>query len=765
MNHPYTALRSITAHRSIVPRSLVLLLAATLGACGGGDSSGSSSGGTPPPSSFTVGGTVSGLTGSGLVLQVNGGSNLAVAAKATSFAFSAALGGGTAYTVSVLTQPSNPAQSCTVSGASGTVGSSNVTSVSVVCTTFDFTVGGSISGLTSSGLVLHDNGGDALTVPANAKSFVFTTSIASGAAYAVSVATQPSNPAETCTVTSGSGSVGTDNVTTVSIACSAGGGTGTTKYTVGGTVSGLTSTGLILTDNLGDHLPVTAGATSFTLPTSFAGGSAYTVSVSTQPSNPAQVCTVANGSGTVGSANVATVAITCAAPTYKIGGSISGLTSGGLVLQDNAGDNLTVPANATTFTFATGLKTGAAYAATILTQPSAPAEVCTVTNGTGTVASAPITSITVKCARVGQFVLVANSTGGASNNGDVSVFSINSTTGVLTAVAGSPFLLGAGDSDPSGIAVDQNGHAYVTNTGSSDVSFFDIGSNGVLSYQSDFSTSGTVGISIAASANGYLYTAGSSTASTTSGSVSGFTIASSTGALTVTPNVPYSAGNPLIGIAIDPAAQLVFTTQASHDFITAYVINSDGSLTGANGDPLSTGLGGNPYGVVTSPLGTSAGGFVYVANPAAGSVSGYSYVTANAPPTASGNLLTPVPGGTQGSPGVFLTEGSGPEGIAIDPTGTYLYVANYQDGNVSSFSIDPQSGTLTLIGLPVATGNLTGATPTPGPIAVQVDPSGKFVYVVNQQDSSVSVFTSVAGTLTLLATYPCDSGATAVAIE
>ncbi len=679
---------------------------------------------------------MSGLVSSGLVLQVNGGDNYSVPAKGASFTFSSALASGAAYAVTVLTQPSNPAQTCTVTSGSGTVGSSNVTSVSVVCTTFDFTVGGSISGLTSSGLVLKNNGGDSLTVPSMPRALL---NLDRERAHAVSVATQPSNPAQTCTVTSGSGTVGSGNVTSVSIACTA--PVGASKYTVGGTISGLTSSGLVLADNVGDHLDVKAGSTTFTLPTSFASGSTYTVSVSTQPSSPAQVCTVANGSGTVGSANVTTVAITCAAPTYKIGGSISGLTSGGLVLQDNAGDNLTVPANATTFTFATGLKTGATYAATILTQPSAPAEVCTVTNGTGTVASAPITGITVSCARVGQFVFVVNALDGANNLGDVSAFAINSTTGALTAVPASPFALGANDSDPTGIAVDENGHAYVTNTGSSNVSFFDIGGTGALSFQGDYGTSGTVGSGIAVSASGaYVYTAGSSTASSSSGSVSGFTITSSTGALTLTPNVPYAAGNPLVGIAIDPAAQLVFTTQGSTDFITAYLINSDGSLTGANGDPLSTGLAGSPAGVVTSPLGTSAGGFLYVANPVANSVSGYSYVTANAPPTASGNLLTPVPGTTQGQTGVFLTEGNGPTGIAIDPTGKYLYVTNFQDGTVSSFSID-SSGTLSLIGSPVATGNINGANPTPGPIAVQVDPSGKFVYVVNQADGSVSLFT------------------------
>jgi DNA-binding beta-propeller fold protein YncE len=370
--------------------------------------------------------------------------------------------------------------------------------------------------------------------------------------------------------------------------------------------------------------------------------------------------------------------------------------------------------------------------------------------------------------RVGQFVFVANNTDGA-NNGSVSAFAINATTGTLSVVSGSPFALGTGDSYPAGIAIDQNGHAYVTNSGSSTVSYFDIGSNGALSFQGDYGTSGTVGSGIAVSASSaYVYTAGSSTSNASNGSVSGYSITSSTGALTLTPNVPYAAGSPLIAIAIDPAAQLVFTTQESADFITAYVINADGSLTGAAGDPFSTQQPGNPYGVVISPLGTSAGGFVYVANPGAASVSGYSYVTANA--LNSSGFLTPVPLATAGTPGAFLTEGSGPEGIAIDPAGKYLYVTNYQDGTVSSFSIDPQTGSLTLIGSPVPTGNLNLVNPTPGPIAVQVDPSGQFVYVVNQADGSVSLFTSAAGTLTLVATYPSGSsgsgsGAIALAIQ
>jgi hypothetical protein len=81
--------------------------------------------------------------------------------------------------------------------------------------------------------------------------------------------------------------------------------------------------------------------------------------------------------------------------TFTVGGTVSGLPSGtNLVLQDNQGDDLTVSANGV-FTFATALADGTTYAATVQTQPAGAS--CTVTNGSGTVASANITNIAVAC--------------------------------------------------------------------------------------------------------------------------------------------------------------------------------------------------------------------------------------------------------------------------------------------------------------------------------------------------------------------------------
>ena len=62
--------------------------------------------------------------------------------------------------------------------------------------------------------------------------------------------------------------------------------------------------------------------------------------------------------------------------TYTIGGTVTGLTGAGLVLQDNGGDNLTVSANATSFTFSTAVASGGAYSVTVLTQPAGQSCMC-----------------------------------------------------------------------------------------------------------------------------------------------------------------------------------------------------------------------------------------------------------------------------------------------------------------------------------------------------------------------------------------------------
>jgi uncharacterized delta-60 repeat protein len=87
----------------------------------------------PPAPTFTIGGTVDGLQGSGLVVT-NAGADVPVSANG-SFTFPGTASAGQPYDVEVRTQPSNPKQVCTVQGGKGTVGNANVTGVAVHCTT------------------------------------------------------------------------------------------------------------------------------------------------------------------------------------------------------------------------------------------------------------------------------------------------------------------------------------------------------------------------------------------------------------------------------------------------------------------------------------------------------------------------------------------------------------------------------------------------------------------------------------------------------
>ncbi|MEO0346240.1 MAG: hypothetical protein AAF229_08265 [Pseudomonadota bacterium] len=137
--------------------------------CGGGGGGGDTSQPPPPPvTRYTIGGTVGGLSGDGLVLQNNGGDNLSVSADG-GFTFSSTVASGSSYNVTVSTQPSNPAQDCSVANGSGTA-TANVTNVSITCTTPTASIDTDGDGLTDAQEAaigtspdLADTDGDGLT--------------------------------------------------------------------------------------------------------------------------------------------------------------------------------------------------------------------------------------------------------------------------------------------------------------------------------------------------------------------------------------------------------------------------------------------------------------------------------------------------------------------------------------------------------------------------------------------------------------------------
>ena len=87
---------------------------------------------------------------------------------------------------------------------------------------------------------------------------------------------------------------------------------------------------------------------------------------------------------------------------------------------------------------------------------------------------------------------------------------------------------------------------------------------------------------------------------------------------------------------------------------------------------------------------------------------------------------------------VTVGAGNAPTAIAIDPTSSFAYVVNRLDNTVSMYTIDANSGNLTLHS--TAT-NPSGTIATgEEPFRIDFDPTGKFVYVTNE-GSAASIYT------------------------
>jgi hypothetical protein len=170
---------------------------------------------TPTPTTFTVGGTVTGL--SGTVVLTSNSEDLPV--STSSFTFANAVPQGGSYNVTVKTNPTG--QTCTVTNGSGQDVQANVTNVTVNCgetppPPTGFTIGGTVTGVPPlSSIVLH-NGTEDRTVTGSG-SFSFANAVSAGGSYSVTVLTQPSFLS--CSVASGSGQDVQANVTDVAVTC------------------------------------------------------------------------------------------------------------------------------------------------------------------------------------------------------------------------------------------------------------------------------------------------------------------------------------------------------------------------------------------------------------------------------------------------------------------------------------------------------------------------------------------------------------------
>ncbi len=163
-----------------------------------------------------------------------------------------------------------------------------------------FIVAGVAAGVRGDGLSLA-LGSETLATAGDGP-FTFTSALEAGAAYAVTVATHPTAPAQTCTVAAGEGVV-TTHVTAVRVGCV------TDRFSVGGTVQGAKGPGLVLALNGDATLPV-ADDGPFVFPEPIEDGATFAVTVGSHP--PGQLCVVSNGLGALAGADVTSVSVACA---------------------------------------------------------------------------------------------------------------------------------------------------------------------------------------------------------------------------------------------------------------------------------------------------------------------------------------------------------------------------------------------------------------------------------------------------------------------
>jgi 6-phosphogluconolactonase len=408
----------------------------------------------------------------------------------------------------------------------------------------EYDVGGSVTGLKGTGLVLQDNSRDDLRVSANG-AFTFSSRVAKGKTYAVTVKTQPSNPAQTCTVQGGSGTMANAGITGVVVSCSQAG-----RYAYVANQGASTISAFSIDSSNGFLKPVGSFASTGTAP----------VALAVDP-NGTFLYVANNVSDTVSifAINNATGALTVTDFSVLVGSSPAALC------VDPAGRYLYV-ANS-------GSNTVSAFA---------------IQNGFATPVGSPVAAgnqpVALQTDPGGNFLYVTDFA-----DGNVTVLAIDSTTGSLSGVSGSPFGGGSGAGAVS-IAVDPVGSfAYVANRTAATITAYSIDpTTGALAASGSplATTSAPQSITVGPAAANFVYAANV----TSSNYVASYAIGSSNGALTLSSTA--IARSLPVAVAVDPSGQFVYAANQNSGNVSVFTVDAaTGALTEVTGSPFLAGGG------------------------------------------------------------------------------------------------------------------------------------------------------------------------------
>jgi 6-phosphogluconolactonase (cycloisomerase 2 family) len=328
----------------------------------------------------------------------------------------------------------------------------------------------------------------------------------------------------------------------------------------------------------------------------------------------------------------------------------------------------------------------------------------------------------------------------ADFEGGVPVLSVNTSSGALTSVKGSPF----GSGSPRSIALALNGNFLYT--ANSD------GTNTIGEYSVNQTTGAVTSVGTIASGDAPYWVAVDpssrfvyAVAINTNG-VYAYTINQTTGALKAISGSPFTTDVESPGsVTVDPTGRFLIVAEAccaDTAGVSVYSIApATGKLTAVKGSPFLPPSGtSEPSSVTVDPTGR----YVYVANGGSFGTGGATVYSL----AASTGKLTLV--------GTLTPGGSSPWGITTDVTGSYVYMTN-NDSTIYAYAINNSTGALTNIkGSP-----FSGLAATRG---VAADPSGKFLYIANSSQLLGYSIKATTGALTVLGSSPYSAGSNPISL-
>jgi DNA-binding beta-propeller fold protein YncE len=582
-----------------------------------------------------------------------------------------------------------------------------------------------------------------------------------------------------------SGPAGVTATMYVGLLCSDDGGGTTTSSPMHGTLilsaSGaftLVSTANGETDEsgytVGINAPNDCGKNTWTLKLT----APSTLSCSVQGANTGTFIT-SNGGNTNVAASPPTVSCS---PLFTIGGAVTGLTAGAVVLQDNGGDTLTVASGSPSFTFATPLATGATYDVSVETQPAG--FNCTVTpSGAQTVGSSNVTTVAVACTPVavmsspqssavyvidstytlfefdpsghliasvklpGQAASVGTLNGGGitvdANNVYVTLGAPSTGIAAFTRATLQPVTLGAGAfaglNTPRGIVFDPaNAQFYVANGGST-VTTYDDSGTATGSFLQSGGIYGPSGIAYDATDNALWvanYTGGGSSVSPQYG-IADFTAGGSL--IANFPTAASPAGTPFAPPNNTGHEMPYWISYCGSSLAVGFISDSSGSgISEAAGYSTAGALLGAGYAGITNlhAMACAPAGNVYVAADNGllqfNTVSGASVAL---PSGGFAGLTAPIYG-----VGVALSGGlNSPEGLAY--ANGLLYVANSGNNQVQVYKVTTSASSGAVTGMTLSsiiTADLND------PVRLALD-AGGHLFVANAANNTVTAYDTANG--------------------